>query len=284
MADRGTDWLVRQLLDAVGPPGVVTTKKPRRRTRATGWASGRAACPSSCGPPHRADGRRGAHLPRGPHAHRHAGRQHRHERRRHARRQRRAGGRVHHAHEPRARGRPGQQHADGRSRRASWRTSRKPRARPAASFRSAWAPRAAAPSAATWPPTRAASPCCATATCATWCWAWKWCCPTAASGTACAAAQGQHRLRPARPVRRLGRHAGHHHRRRAQAVPAAGRARHRLGGPLRLDALVNPAATRAARCGERLVAFEMLSDAACSWCCGTWPTRARRWRASRSTR
>ena len=42
-------------------------------------------------------------------------------------------------------------------------------------------------------------------------------------------AQGQHRLRPARPVHRQRRHAGHHHRGHDEAVSAACRAAHRLG-------------------------------------------------------
>ena len=45
-------------------------------------------------------------------------------------------------------------------------------------------------------------------------------------------AQGQHRLRPARPLHRQRRHARHHHRRHAAAVPAAGREDH-LAGRLR---------------------------------------------------
>ena len=44
-------------------------------------------------------------------------------------------------------------------------------------------------------------------------------------------AQGQHRLRPARPVRRQRRHAGHHHGRHAAPVPAAARRRHGAGRP-----------------------------------------------------
>ena len=44
-------------------------------------------------------------------------------------------------------------------------------------------------------------------------------------------AQGQHRLRPARPVHRQRRHAGHHHRRDHEAVPAARRARSPPGPP-----------------------------------------------------
>ncbi len=42
------------------------------------------------------------------------------------------------------------------------------------------------------------------------------------------AEEGQHRLRPERPVHRLGRHARRHHRRRAEAVPQAGRDGHGL--------------------------------------------------------
>ena len=42
--------------------------------------------------------------------------------------------------------------------------------------------------------------------------------------------EGQHRLRPARPLRRLGRHAWHHHRGGAEIVSATGRDGRRAGG------------------------------------------------------
>jgi FAD/FMN-containing dehydrogenase len=51
------------------------------------------------------------------------------------------------------------------------RTSRRPRA---CCSRCAWRPRAAAPLAATWPPTPAARRCCATATRASCAWGWRW--------------------------------------------------------------------------------------------------------------
>ena len=44
------------------------------------------------------------------------------------------------------------------------------------------------------------------------------------------AEEGQHRLRPEGPVHRLGGHARHHHRRRAEAVPAPGREGDRVRG------------------------------------------------------
>ena len=44
--------------------------------------------------------------------------------------------------------------------------------------------------------------------------------------------EGQHRLRPARPLHRLGGHARHHHRGGAEAVPAAGARRRRRSSAL----------------------------------------------------
>ena len=73
-------------------------------------------------------------------------------------------------------------------------------------------------------------------------------------------AQGQHRLRPARPVHRQRRHAGHHHRGHAEAQPAARGRGHRAGRvPARWSNAWRCSAWRRPRLGAGLTGFEVMN-------------------------
>ncbi len=109
-----------------------------------------------------------------------------------------------------------------------------------------------------------------------------WQCPRAVHGArsgagrwpdlerAAAAAQGQYRLRPQEPLHRRGRHARHHHRRRPEALPAAGRAGHRLPGGARAGGSAGAAQCCQGR--RRWRAHNLradVSNSAWSSCCAT---------------
>src|SRR6218665_72515 len=128
-----------------------------------------------------------------------------------------------------------------------------------------------------------ASPCCATATRASWRWAWRLCCPTVASGTACApcarttpattcaTCSSAPRARWASSPPQCSSCTRARWRAppppSAPPPPAAGlKPPPRRGarapawvGARAIDALVGLLAQLRAACGERLVAFEMMS-------------------------
>ena len=115
-------------------------------------------------------------------------------------------------------------------------------------------------------------------------------------------AQGQYRLRPARPVHRRRRHARHHHRRRAEAVSAAEGAHHGAGGDAYADDALRAAdagASAVRRRADRLRADVGLLPATwspgisrscaqpfprsrtrsmCCWNCPTANRKSTRWR------
>ena len=104
-------------------------------------------------------------------------------------------------------------------------------------------------SAASSPPTPAATTPCATATPATSCWGSRSVLPDGeVLERAAPAAQGQHRLLPAPVVRRQRGHARHHHRRGAEARAAAARDR---GGAVRAAPRRRRRSTCSAACSAR---------------------------------